>query len=161
MSTADIIMAAVVVLLGFTAAPWNRTSAALVIAWTVGIIWSRYTGDNMPLRFYVITDGFVLGMIFSKSPYREPFWLWLWQSWLDKSWCDWAIILIFIPFMWGLYVAPVSETVRYWALYYLAIAQFALAAADTAVYLLTRGRTRSDDPPPGLFRLAWARSGGG
>ena len=165
MSWPEVLIHAVVLLVGFPAATRNATAAALCLSWLFGqSIW-WITGDNLPLRYYLLADLTVLAVIYMKTPARDlfpyrSFSHQLAAFWLERSMSD-RIVLGIFPIMWALYALPVSEYHRWWGLYWLCIAQF-IAAAHEALqpYFAARKANagKQPDSPSARLEYAWAGS---
>ena len=162
MTIAALIMLMVVVLVGLTAAPWNVTSAALTIAWTIPqVLCLAGLVSNMPTQVYAACDIAVIGVIYRKAPVR-----WIEDHaaiLLSKSIGDRIVLLIF-PVAWFFYIAPVDESTRWKVLMWLSVAQFFAAGAETAVRLgkwSKEHRGESRLPPLWSYRMAGERAGVG
>ncbi len=161
-------MWAVVLTIGLPAARLNPTAVALVVAKLFGWAIYRITGDNLPVEYYAFPDIFVIAMIMAKEehcnrmPYRST-WHQLKCLLLERSPGDRAVLLAF-PLMWCLYAANLHPYYKWWALYYLVLAQFLAVGAETFINLSRASKAASDasDKPPsgGLYRLAWGRGYG-
>src|SRR5687767_2352409 len=115
MTAPEIIFACVVVLVGLPSAWRNVTAAALVASWAAGQAVWLFSGDSLPLRFYMMADLAVLAVIFCKptpySPYRG-FGHQLCLMWLERSLWDRVVITIF-GLMWLTYSLPISDYYRW------------------------------------------------
>jgi hypothetical protein len=137
MTTPEIVIMAIVTVVGIPAAMRNPTAAALVMSWLAGEAIYLVTGNSLPTDFYLFPDIFVLAVIMAKQevcnlrPYRGA-WHQLKCMVLERSPADRIIMLIF-PVMWVLYAAPVHPFYKWWALYYLVIAQLAAAGYEAFV----------------------------
>lgn len=125
----------VVLLVGLPASFRNPTAAALVASWSFGQgVW-LITGDNLPLKAYVIADITVLAVIICKPClFRGPYRDWLHQLrciFDERSAWDRFIIASFVV-MWGLYILEVGDKFKWYALWALAIVQL-LASGGEAV----------------------------
>lgn len=158
MTLPELVMLAVVIFAGMAASPWNVTAAALTASWAIAQgVWLA-TGDNLPLTVYMMCDIAVLGLIYCKPPVRC---LCPYKNKRDqavaiitqKSIGDRVVILIF-PVMWAFYIAPISDFLRWWMLYGLAVAQFMAAGIETGLKLLAwhRGEEEPIVPPLWVFR---------
>lgn len=132
MSLPHIIMWAVVLVVGVPSAWWNPTAGALVLCWVVSEGIFALTGNNLAVAYYIYPDMLVLAVIFAKASRRcvpeAPL-----GDILYDAWCTDRIVLLIFPFMWVSYVAALHPYYTWWALYYLAIAQF-LAAGWEALH---------------------------
>lgn len=150
MSTHTLLMWAVVVAVGVSAALRNPTVAALVIAKLAGWIYARVTGADFEqmLKFYPFTDIFIIAMVMAKN---------------ERSVADRVILLIF-PIMWCVYVSNLHDYYRWWSLYYLVLAQF-FAAGWESLTLLRHPKVAADikDNPSSdaEYRVAWGWTGSG
>jgi hypothetical protein len=115
MNMPALIMWAIVFCIGVPSAWRNPTAAALVLAKIAGWAWHRITGDSLPTEFYPFADIFVMAIIMSKR---------------DCSPADKAVLLLF-ALCWVLYIAPIHDYYRWWALYGVTIIQFLCASAES------------------------------
>lgn len=113
----------------------NLTALALSLSWFAGYGFYLATGEGMSGTFLWLVDVTVIAAIFAKdewaicAPYaglRHQ----LRATWWERSPWDRAVLAIF-PVAWIFYVLPISPFAEYWALYYLALAQFALAGWES------------------------------
>jgi len=150
------LMLAVVLLVGVPSAWRNVTAAALVISWSSAEVLWLVTGDNLPLMHYWFADFFVMLIVCAKA-------------WANKAtrW-DVAIMLIF-PMAWLYYLDQEIGAFHKWmALWFLVLAQFALAGADSFFQWLDPRKANAlataddspDNPSSGVeYRWAWGRAG--
>lgn len=156
MTTPEIIFLCVVLLVGVPAMWRNATAAALVLSWTVGQMVWVVSGDSLPLKVYLLCDLTVLAIIYCKPeargyfPYRDLRHQ-LSQAWFERSLWDRVVIAIF-PLMWATYAMPISDYHRWWALYYLCLAQFLAAGAESLISRRAANTSEkpSDHPSSGL-----------
>jgi hypothetical protein len=148
-SLPELVMWATVLGVGIPSAWRNPTAGALVVAWFAGQAAYLATGDSLPLDFYLFPDLLVLAVIFSKqeacnlAPYRNA-WHQLKCVLLERSVADRIVVLIF-PLMWLLYCLPMPDWHKWWALYFLALAQF-FAAGTEAFNSHRRDADAADQP---------------
>lgn len=100
----------------------NLTALALSLSWGASEAAYYLTGEGMSPFFMWIIDVTVIAAILAKNEYTDlPGWRNQISPW------DRAVLAIF-PVAWLFYVVPIDPYGRYWALYILALAQFALAS---------------------------------
>jgi len=167
MSWPELLMLGVVLAVGVPAAFRNPTAAALVAAWAFAQgVWLA-TGDNLPLRAYIVTDIAVLAVIYCKrlrwrGPYRN-WWHRLQSILLEPNGWDRVVILIF-PVMWMLYIVSMNERAKWFALFWLAIAQFLAAGGGALQSWLIARKANAEQPPatgpPAVYRWALGRGHG-
>lgn len=151
MSYPQLVMWLVVLCIGIPSAWKNPTAAALVIAWLVGRAVYLITGDNLAIEFYAFPDVFVLAMIMAKREYcnGQPYRSLCHQLacvLLERSPADRAVMLLF-PVMWVLYVAPIHDYYRWWALYAATLLQFLFASAESLEIFWRQRAMRKSVPP--------------
>lgn len=148
MTTPALIIWATVLAVGLFAAWRNPTALALVISWAAGTYVGIRTDDNLPLWFYPYADITAIAIIAAKA---------------ERSAADRVVLLVF-PACFVVYVADIETFYKWWALYYLVLAQFAAVAWDSLFTFRRASNAASDTPdtPSGdMFRrLAWGRGGG-
>jgi hypothetical protein len=115
MSIHALIMWVVVFCIGVPSAWRNPTAAALVLAKIAGWAWNRITGDSLPVEFYPFVDILVMAVIVAKR---------------ECSPADKAVLFLFAV-CWALYVAPIHDYYRWWALFAVTILQFLCASAES------------------------------
>lgn len=164
MTTPELVILAIVVVIGIPSATWNPTAAALVISWIVGEVVYLITGNNLPTTIYLFPDFFVLAVIMAKAeafdcrPYRGT-WHQLRCILLERSGADRVVMAIF-PVMWLLYVADIHPFYKWYALWSLTIAQFLAVGWESIAQFHRAGAVsaRRDHPSRHEFsRLAWGR----
>lgn len=133
MSWPELVILGVVLLVGVPAAFRNPTAAALVASWAFGEAVWLITGDNLPLKAYVIADITVLAVIICKpclfrGPYRD--WLHQLRCIFDERTIWDQIIVASFPIMWGLYIAAVGDKFKWYALWALAIVQLLASGGE-------------------------------
>lgn len=135
MTLPEAVICLVVFVVGVPATFWNPTAGALVICWILGEAIYLTTGDNLPIAYYVIGDLFVLVVIFAKAEHRFPLTGYGHQlgKILRDAVCMDRAVLAIIGVMWVLYAVPLHPYYKWWALYYLLLAQF-LAAGWEALH---------------------------
>lgn len=164
MSTPHIIMWAIVLAVGVPSAWRNPTAAALVLCWIVAEAIFVLTGNSLAVEYYAYPDIFVLAVIFAKQehcslkPYQNT-----WHQFkcvvLERSPADRLVMLIF-PVMWWLYAADIGDRTKWWALWFLAAAQFLLAGAESlSKYLKSRAQS-AETRSAGEFKFGWVRGYG-
>jgi len=133
------LLAAVVA--GLSSAWKNPTAAALVLAY----IASQFF--ELPPKLYILPDILTLAMIFSKPRYHpcDPYYtLSTWQQlkciWTERSPAD-RLIITSMPLAWYFY-APVLTYHQYWALWWIAIFQFAVVSIESVFISWCRHRHR-------------------
>lgn len=125
----------------------KATAGALAVAWLFGEVVYQITGDSLAVQFYLYPDIFVLAVIFAQA---------------RQSLADWAVVALY-PAAWTFYVADIDPSSKWWALYYITLAQLLIAAADSFLAYRREHRAVSDRPATptgGEFSLAWARGSG-
>lgn len=165
MQLADVIMHGLVLGVGVPAMWKNRTAGALVVAWSLGQALWLLTGDNLPLRAYWLIDLAVILAIYTK-PDAEDCWPYngLGQQfmalWRERTMWDRIVVGIFL-IMWVFYLVPVGDTPRFWALWWLAAAQFLAAGGEALSIFLKERRAKAPakETPPGALRLGLAVHG--
>lgn len=135
MSTPALFLWAIVFVVGIPSAWSNPTAGALVISKIAGWAIYQITGDNLPVEYYLFPDIFVLAVIFSKHEHAclhlyRSVWHQLKCVMFERSPCDRLIVLIFLA-MWILYVADVHPYYKWWSLFWLVVAQFLAAGAES------------------------------
>lgn len=133
MTWPELVILGVVLLVGVPASFRNPTAAALVASWAFGQgVWLA-TGDNLPLRAYVMTDIAVLVVVACKPlKFRGPYTSIRRQFrgvFIERSAWDRIVIAIF-PVMWALYVLTVGDKFKWYALWALAIIQILAAGGE-------------------------------
>lgn len=145
----------------------NPTAIAMVgvfaffrLTWADGIV--------LPLKYYVMADILVLMAIACKtescdlSPYGG-FWHRVRCKFLERSHWDQIVVAIF-PLVWIAYVANISPTVQWWALWFLALMQLFAAGGEALDDHLTWRMANAPKPNPSdgtEYRWAWGRAGAG
>ena len=133
MTWSEVLILGIVLFVGVPAAFRNPTAAALVASWAFGqAIWLT-TGDNLPLKAYVMADITVLAVIICKpclfrGPYRD--WLHQLRCIFDERTIWDRFIIVSFPVMWGLYVIEVDDKFKWYALWALAIIQLLAAGGE-------------------------------
>lgn len=140
MSWPEALILGVVLVVGVPASFRNPTAAALVASWAFGQAVWLVTGDNLPIKAYVMADVTVLAVIGCKplhfrGPYEGP-WHQLKCMFLERSWWDRTVILIF-PFMWSLYILDLDAKLKWYSLFWLAIIQLLAAGGEALQSWLT------------------------
>lgn len=137
MSTPELVLWGVVLVIGVPSAWRNPTSAALVISYLASRAIYIITGDALAVEYYAFPDIFVIAVIMAKReycnlrPYRNT-WYQLKCVLLERSPADRFILLSF-PLVWALYVATIDPWYQYWGLYALAILQFLAAGMESSL----------------------------
>ncbi len=149
MSNAELIYAAVIVLVGLPAALKNWTAAALVLSYAF-MQGSFYgLGIVYPVSVSVLADMTVIALILCKAPVRDlwPFSGWkAWAAaffWLERSFWD-RIVLALFPVGWCFYAFAAQP---WWPLYWCSLAQL-LAASYEALETFHSTRTAKRAPAP-------------
>lgn len=151
----------------------NQTAIALVASWSIGEAGWLLTGDNLPLKLYIITDYMVMVTIFLKTGlpdfpavgrqggrlHRLSAWMaaTFRTIWWALSSADRAIMSIF-GLMWITYAAAIGDYYRYWILWVLVVLQFG-AAGTEAFASWRRGRARADLHYPTDIFPRWGLAG--
>jgi hypothetical protein len=162
--TEQLIMWAVVLLIGVPSAWRNPTSAALIVGWIVAEGMYRLNGNGLAVEYLAFPDIFVLAVIMAKReycnlrPYRNT-WHQLKCVLFERSPADRFIMLCY-PLVWALYIAAIDPYYQYWGLYFLAIAQF-LAAGWESFLIFRRHAEALECPPDQSGPLLVAYPGGG
>lgn len=161
MSWEEVVFHIVVFCVGVPSMWRNPTAIALVAAWALGQAAWWLTGENLPLRLYVITDLMVVAVIFCKPDAMD---CWPYDGLrsqlvaLLKERCagDRVVVTIF-PLMWLTYALQMDDYYRYWILWWLAIVQFLAAGWEAfSITLRRRRKASATETPPGAFRLGLA-----
>jgi len=166
MQPQEIILAAVVLLIGVPSARRNPTAAALVGAWFVTKVIYLVTGDSLPVQFFVFPDIGVITIILCKPEYQpceeyRSIWHQLWCILAERSPSDRVVMLIF-PIEWGIYVSTLGAVSVWWLLWGLSILQFLAAGAEPlAEYLHRRDADAAETPGPGAMLVAYPGGGYG
>lgn len=162
-------MFAAVVLLGVTSAFRTPVAGALVIAWVYGEFVWLLTGDSLPLAAYVLSNAFVIAVIMCHeardcSPYKTDLAQLIAALWYERYAED-RILLLLFPVLWTLYLAPLEEYYKWWAIYYLVLLRFCIVGAVTVKVMacwLWKRLAASRTPPTGLeFNALLGRAGYG
>jgi hypothetical protein len=158
-----------VVLLTLPAAARNLTAAGLVASYALGTGAWLLTHQVFSLRVCLLIDMTVLAAIYAKRPafdcrpYEHEFHR-LCAFWLELSYWDRIVVACFGG-MWLSYALPLSDSTSWWALFYLALAQFAAAGMESLQDYLAVRSAKADhlkpDPSSGPDLLAGARRGYG
>jgi hypothetical protein len=163
MTGPELLFAAVVVIAGVPAARYNATAAGLVISYV--FVQSAYaiSGVVWPIHLFVFIDLAVLTIIYCKPPAYD---CWPYRNmghqlrsmWFERSIWDRIVIAAF-PLCWAAYSLPLSDFSRWWALYFLSLAQF-IAAGGEAFHVYRTCRpakaAKPPDTPSSGFEFAWA-----
>lgn len=161
----EIIIWTIVFVVGVPSAWRNPTAAALVISWIFGELAYIFTGDNLPINFYLYPDIFTLAVIMAKPeacnlrPYQSTLHQ-LKCLLLERSPSDRMVMLIF-PLMWTIYVSGLHPYYVWWLLWSLVILQFLFASAES-IEKFWRSRGQPNPPPVSddVSRFAEARGYG-
>lgn len=147
MSVPHLIMWAIALAVGFSSAWRNPTALALVVAFAAA-------EAGLPPEYYIIPDITTLALIFTKPRYRPCPTYWDLSAWerfkcilLERSPADRFVMLSF-PMAWYFY-APVLSYSQYWALYYIAVAQFVVVCSEPLFSVACRRNAdvASQEPP--------------
>lgn len=164
MTAPDVILWLIVVAVGFPAMRWNPTAIALVLSFVASKAIYFTTGQNIAPEYYPFIDFFVITVILCRAePCTHDRWS-LWCLILERSPADKLVMLSFLP-VWFFYVAKVSFSTQWFALWLLAIVQF-LAAGGESLYKYRRA-SKAASAVPGTpssgdeFRLEWGKAGYG
>lgn len=149
MTFAQLLMAGVVFLLLIPSALRNSTAAALAGQYlVVQGLWMTIHA-SVPAGLLLLSDIFVLGVIWSKPPVTEPPYTSLGHIWRERSWFDRGVILGF-PACWATYVFMGSD---WWCLYGVSLAQMFLSVGEPLsgwlAERLAAVRERTNFPPNG------------
>lgn len=136
--TWDVLLIHIIVLgVGIPAAFRNPTAFALATSWAVGQAVWWYTGNNLPLKAYFIADLTVIAIIYAKAiigvgprKYRNLAHQ-LWCMVTELTLFDRVIVALFVLGCWPLYVLTLDAWLQWWALYWITVAQFLLAGAES------------------------------
>lgn len=165
MSWPHILIYVVVIGVGLPSAWRNPTAGGLVAAWAIGETAWMLSGNSLPLKVYFMADIAVMAVMFWKATRREACRTYhslreqlkcfgramtLWDRWIAAS---------YILAVWPIYVSELHPYYKWWALYWILIAQFILAAGE-AIQSLLGDRRVTVSKPPGGPGLAYARGGG-
>lgn len=168
MSLPHLLMWTIVLAVGVPSAWKNPTAGALVLCWVVSEGIYALTGNGLATEYFLYPDFFVIAVIMMKPeacnlrPYRGP-WHQLKCMLLERSVPDRIVMLLF-PLAWYFYAATIHPYYQYWALFYIAIAQY-LVAGWEGFSKLRRTRAVSETPDHSsgdvFRRLAWSAGGDG
>lgn len=166
MSWPHIAIYLIVIGIGLPAALRNPTAGALVAAWALGEATWLLTGNSLPLNVYFMADIAVLAVMCVKAIMKEgsrtyptmkaqlaAFWraLTLWDKLIAGG---------YIFAAWPVYVIAMHDYYRWWALYWIVVAQILLAGCEAIQSWLGVRKGRVMSKPPGGSGLAYARGGG-
>lgn len=165
MSWPHAVMYLVVIGVGLPSAWRNPTAFALVLNWALGEFAWLVTNDPLPLSVYFCADILVLAVISGKATIREG--CRTYPTLAEQIRCFWRVLTLwdklvaggFIFAAWPLYVADIDARLKWFALFYVLIAQFAFAGCEAISNLLgyRKRRVEPNRPPGGL---AFAGDGG-
>lgn len=148
-----VLIYAVVGCIGLPAALRNMTAAALVVSWMIGEITWMVTGERFPFRLFFMADIAVIAVIYAKTivrcgPKQYPtLGAQLRCLITDPTPCDRLVLAIFMLGQWPLYIVSLHPYYRWWALFWLVIAQFLLAGGEAlGSYLKVRREARNPTP---------------
>lgn len=143
----------------------NATSGALAAAYLL-VEGLAYIGHPLPIEYFILPDIAVLAAIFAK-PERYPCEEYhgavhqLWCLVSERSIAD-RFIMCSYPFVWLTYAADISDYTKYWALWWIAIAQFCAASAEAMFdQVHRRDADAANSPPPPRGSLLVAYQAGG
>lgn len=140
MSLPELIFLSAIVLVGLPSSFCNRTAAALVLSWaTQEMVWIL-TGQTAEILTGLVLDYGVLLVILLKPGRR--------------SFSDFVVAAIF-PLMWTAHALIDDAYSRWWALWWLALAQIG-ASGVGAVACLRNGLAVEEDRSPPYHRFAAA-----
>ena len=166
MTPQELVLLAVVAVVGIPSAWRNPTAAALVLAWIVSKIIYLTTGNGLAVEYYLIPDIAVIATIFCKqehcnlAPYGGD-WHQLKCIFLERSPQDRVVLAIF-PAMWVLYVAPLHPFYVWHGLWLGAIVQFLAAGAESvSLYRREADAVNSLPEHPGDLLIAYRGRGYG
>lgn len=112
----------------------NPTAAALVISWLSAEFYWLRTGDNMPLSIYFVADLFVMVVLCLKAWARRAT---IWDM----------LIMAIFPMMWLYYFdQEIGAYHKWYALYFLALAQFLAAGAEPFFSWLEPRLVKAQEP---------------
>ena len=166
MTLQEIILIAVVAVVGIPSAWRNPTAAALVLAWIAVKMLYLVTGDGLAVEWYMYPDVAVLAVIYCKPAWQPcDYYRSLWHQFacavLERSPSDRAVMAIF-PLMWVAYFVPIDPFVQWHLLWAGAILQFLFASAEPlADFFHSRRDAEAANSPPKLGDLLVAYPAGG
>jgi hypothetical protein len=167
MSLPHALMWAIVLVVGVPSAWRNPTAGALVLCWVFSEGLWALTGNGLAVAYYAYPDAFVIAVIFAKPEWCNLGWDrgWLLELkciLLERSPCD-RIILLSYPVVWTLYVVGIAPYYQWWSLYWIAVAQFVVAAWEPLSKLLRSRAEAADRQPdyPGDLLVAYPAGGWG
>ena len=159
MSAPELILFAIVAVVGIPSARRNPTAAALVGAWAFSEALYLYTGSGLETEYFAFPDCVVIAVIMVKRPHctfdMPPNWLAEFKCLLfERSPAD-RFILLTYPVAWFFYVADAAPFYTYWALWLIAVAQFAAAGREALPAFFRRNADAATFPSekPGSLRL--------
>lgn len=101
----------------FTAIRINRSAAVLFAAWLA----AEAISAKLPIREYMVLDPIAIALIVR--------WRWSALDTIRATPFGDRLILGVYPAMWLAYALPLTQTAQWWALWWLALAQMAIAVA--------------------------------
>jgi hypothetical protein len=157
MSLPGLVMFAAV-MAALAVARWNMTAFALAMAYLVVQLW-WLADEEIGVGALFMVDIAVVTLVFAKAAAKcdER----LHRCGAHTTLCDRAILALFLFGTWPAYVANVSEYNRWWALWWIALAQL-LCAIHEGFREWRRAKALSNKPgapSPGSLRAAWAGGG--
>jgi hypothetical protein len=168
-SVPELILTAIVAVVGIPSARKNPTAAALVGCWLFSQMLYWFTGDGMKTEYFAWPDVAVIATIMVKTECRKIFSDELTNSWLAEMKCKFLecapadrFILCTYPICWVLYVMEHSRF-TYLALVTISVAQFLATGLESLFAFLRRHAEAPNSPPEHLgdLRVAYAFGGGG
>jgi hypothetical protein len=158
-------MWAAVLVVGMPAAWRNPTAGALVLCWVFSEGLYTLTGNGLAVQYFAYPDIFVLAVIMAKPEYcnLQPYRSTLHQLkciLLERSPSD-RFIMLSYPVAWYFYVTDIQPYYQYYALWWLAIAQFLAAGWEPVSKFFRRHAETMNRPPADPGTLLVAYPGGG
>lgn len=154
MTFAETLMLAVVIAMAFPLWSW-RNPTALGLALSYGAVRVAWYGFGIAFSSWLslLLDLTVIAFIYAKPPAHDCFPYHDAKEQLRAFWCELSIwdriVLAIFPLAWAGYFAPLSDYQQWHLLYWLAMAQFVAAGAESVQrYFAARTAKRAFVPEP-------------
>jgi hypothetical protein len=136
MSLPQLILWIAAIAVGFSSVWRNPTALALVLAFAA-------SEAGLPPKYFMFPDIFTLAMIFAKPRYQPCPAYWMLTTWgqlkcivAERSPSD-RFVMFSLPMAWAFY-APVLSHQQYWALWWVATAQFLVVGLEPVLPFIRR-----------------------
>lgn len=165
MTTPELVLTAIVAVVGIPSAFKNPTAAALVGCWLFSQVFYWFTGNGLAVEYYVYPDVLVIAVIMAKPEacnfeIQDTILAELKCAILERSVED-RIILCSFPICWWVYVANLAPFYTWWALWLIAVAQFLAAGWEAFSKIIQRHAEAMNSPPANGGDLLVACPAGG